>query len=122
MGSNRDRQRDQDDARQSQQTDGSGQRTDDPGGQQAGGQPAGDRTTQGAGLVDWVTETFLRTAVAILGVLLLLFAVGQIAGFDTIGALADLLSNEVVQWMLVAVFALLLIIIASKNWNISTSG
>lgn len=71
--------------------------------------------------VEWATETFLRTGIAILGIVLFIFALGQIAGFDTIGAFADLLANEIVQWSLVAVFALLLILLATKSWDITPS-
>lgn len=116
MGTNPDNDRNQGSAQRDQREAGDpDQQTD---GQPSQSQQAGESRT---GVVDWVTETFLRTAVAVLGLLLLLFALGQIAGFDTIGALADLLSTEVVQWTLVAVFALLLIVVASKNWNINTS-
>ena len=115
MGSNRENQSARDGTQQSQSQTG-GQQT---GG--ASGQQTGDGPPDSSGLVNWFTETFLRAAVAILGLLLLLVALGQIAGVDMIGALGDLLATEVFQWVLVAVFALLLIVAASKSWNIRTS-
>lgn len=124
MGTNPDRQSDQGDAQQGQaETRESGQQPRERSDPEATGadRRAGDRGSDTTGLVDWFTETFLRASIALLGVLLLLFALGQIAGVDMIGGLADLLATEIVQWTLVAVFALLLIVAAGKSWDFNTS-
>lgn len=124
MGTNPDRQSDQGDVQRDQtETRESGQQSRDrsdrePTRSDRSGDDRGSGTT---GLVDWFTETFLRASIALLGVLLLLFALGQIAGVDMIGGLADLLGTEIVQWTLVAVFALLLIVAAGKSWDFSAS-
>lgn len=76
-------------------------------------------TTAGERLLGWFTETLLRVALAVIGLVLLLVALGQMVGVDTIGLLSDALASEVVQWALVAVFALLLIVAATKRWGLT---
>lgn len=85
--------------------------------QQAQGAGAGETTAQSAKAVSWFTETFLRAAIAIIGVVLLLVALGQMAGVDTFSIIGSVLGTEIAQWGAVAVFAILLVVAASKSWS-----
>lgn len=74
-------------------------------------------TTKGSKAVSWFTETFLRAGIAIIGVVLLLVAVGQMAGVDTFSIVGSILSSNLAQWAAVAIFGLLLVVAASKSWT-----
>lgn len=74
------------------------------------------RTARSDGVVGWFAESTVRVALAVLGVLLLLFAVGQMVGLDILGSIADALETEFGRWLLIAIFALLLIIIALRGF------
>lgn len=74
-------------------------------------------TTQGSKAVSWFTETFLRAGIALIGVVLLLVAVGQMAGVDTFSIIGSILSSNLAQWGAVAIFGILLVIAASKSWT-----
>ena len=68
---------------------------------------------------DRVADTALRMGLAIVGFVLLLFALGQAVGFDMLYLVADALSSQTGRWLLVALFALLLIALAAR-WRTST--
>lgn len=89
-------------------------------GQQAQGRPAGpppERRTVGARVAGWFTETIVRTIVALLGFLLLLFAIMQIFGVDVLSPVVGVLTSGIGLWLAVAFFALLLIVAAGKRWR-----
>lgn len=69
-----------------------------------------------SGVAEWFAESTIRIAVAILGVILLLFAVGQMVGIDLLGGLADALDTQIGRWLLVAVFAIFLIVVALRGF------
>lgn len=87
--------------------------------QQAQGPGAGETTTQSAKAVGWFTEPFLRAAIAIIGgvLLLVVVALGRMAGVDTFSIIGSILGTEIAQWGAVAVFAILLGVAASKSWT-----
>lgn len=64
-----------------------------------------------------ITRSILRIALALVGFLLLLFALGQAFGLDILGMFAEFTQTWTGQWLLVAIFALALIIIALKGWG-----
>lgn len=72
------------------------------------------RNRNGTGLAGWFTETALRAGVAIIGIVLLIFALGQAVGADFLGMLAAALSSQVGRWLAVAVFALFVIAAAFR--------
>lgn len=72
---------------------------------------------RGEEIVSWFTETFLRAAIAVVGLVLLLVALGQIAGVDTFSIIGSILGSNIAQWGAVALFGLLLILAASKRWR-----
>lgn len=68
-----------------------------------------DRTT------DWFASTAVRAGLTVIGVVLLLFALGQAVGLPLLGMVADAVSSQTGQWLVVAFFAILLIAAAQKG-------
>lgn len=56
----------------------------------------------------WFTSTVLQTAVAVVGLIAVLFALGMALGIDLLGMLAEALSTQTGQWLAIA-FVILLI-------------
>jgi len=81
-----------------------------------------ERASGMGAFVGWATETVLRLIVALVGVVLLLFALGRIVGINLYSMLLDLLQSEAGRWSIVAVFAVLLILAASGRWYLADSG
>ncbi|PSP62762.1 hypothetical protein BRC77_08995 [Halobacteriales archaeon QH_8_64_26] len=79
-----------------------------------GGAGAANR---GAGVTEWFASTALRAALAVVGVVVLLFALGQLVGIDLLGLAAEALSSELGRWSLIAVFGLLLIGLAQRGFR-----
>lgn len=64
-----------------------------------------------------LTRTVLRVGLAVLGIVLLLFALGQAFGVDLLGPAAALLATETGRWLAVALLALVLISVAASGWR-----
>ncbi len=64
---------------------------------------------------DRLAKTGLLSGLAIVGFVLLLFALGQAVGFDLLGLVADVVSSQTGRWLVVALFALLLIGVAERG-------
>ncbi|WP_458188553.1 hypothetical protein [Haladaptatus sp. NG-WS-4] len=64
---------------------------------------------------DWLAKTGLLSGLAFVGFVLLLFALGQAVGFDLLGLFADVVSSQTGRWLVVALFALLLIGVAERG-------
>ncbi|WP_255197074.1 hypothetical protein [Halorarius litoreus] len=73
----------------------------------------------GERIASWFTETVVRTAVAVFGVALLLFALGQLAGVELLSIVGEFLTSSTGAWLFIAFFGMLLLVAASKSWNIS---
>lgn len=71
----------------------------------------------GDGAAGWFAASTLRVGLALIGIVLLLFALGQVAGLDLLGLVAEALSSEVGRWLLVAFFALLIIAVAVRGFG-----
>lgn len=69
---------------------------------------------------EWFAASTLRIGLAIIGIFLLLFALGQAVGVPLLGMVADALATRVGRWLAVAVFALLLIVVAMRGVGTST--
>ncbi|WP_332898564.1 MULTISPECIES: hypothetical protein [unclassified Haladaptatus] len=63
----------------------------------------------------WFATTAVRTGVIVIGFILLLFALGQAVGANLLGMVADALSSQTGQWLIVAFFAVLLIGAAQRG-------
>lgn len=76
-------------------------------------QPA-EKPAPRRGFMDVFASTTLRLLVTIIGLIVFLFALGQAVGIDLIGMTADVLATQTGRWLLVALFALLLIGVAQR--------
>lgn len=85
-------------------------------GQQGQGQPRRERRSTAREVSGWFAETAARTAVLLIGVAVLLFALGQAIGAPLLEAVGEFLSGFG-AWLVVAFFALLLIVAATKSWR-----
>lgn len=74
-------------------------------------QPAGE------GAVEAIATSTVRLGLLVLGILLLLYAVGQAAGFDVLAMISEALDTAVARWIVVAFFALVLISIALRGFR-----
>lgn len=70
-------------------------------------------------LVAWFAQSTVRVGLGLLGIVLLLFALGQATGLDLLGFLTAALARTTVQWLIVAVLAVLLILIALYGFDSS---
>lgn len=64
-----------------------------------------------------LTRTILRIGLAVLGLALLLFALGQAFGVDLLGPAVELLTTGTGRWIGVALLALVLISVATSGWR-----
>ena len=55
----------------------------------------------------WLLSTALQTVVAVVGLVIVLFALGRAVGVDLLGAAAGALSTHTGQWLAIALVALL---------------
>lgn len=58
---------------------------------------------------EWFAASTLRVALAIIGLVVVLFALGQAVGVDLLGMVVDALNSTVGRWLLVALFGLFII-------------
>lgn len=82
--------------------------------------PLEERRAEGTrreGPAEWVASTALRLGLAVLGIVLLVFAVGQILDVPLFDVLDDALSSQVVLWIVVGLFALLLLGLAARGFS-----
>lgn len=70
------------------------------------------------GVSAWFAETAARTGLALVGLVLLLFALGQAVGLNLLGTFADAITSQTGRWLVVAFFAVLLIIAAAR-WGVT---
>jgi polyferredoxin len=74
-----------------------------------------DRTSAEEG-TDWFASSALRLGLVLIGVVILLFALGQAVGIDFIGMFGDVLATNFGRWLAVAFFALLIIVVAMRGF------
>jgi MFS family permease len=77
-------------------------------------EPRGSRTAQSA---DWLTAPLIRVALAFLGLVVLVYALGRAVGVDALEIVGDVLATRVGRWLLLALFALVLILIALRGFR-----
>lgn len=82
-----------------------------------GGQQAGEPSQESAGATGWFASATLRTGVILIGFVLFLFALGQAVGFPLLDLFIDAVTSPTGRWIVVAIFALLLIAAASRGMN-----
>lgn len=69
------------------------------------------------GLAGWFAESALRIGLAIIGVFLLLAALGQLSGLNLFTIGADILNSSVGRWLIVTVIGVALIIAAVHGFS-----
>jgi len=72
-------------------------------------------------MVDWLTASILRLMLAVVGVVLVLFALGQAVGINLLDMAADVLASSVGRWLLIALFGLVLVVVALRGFGTTTS-
>jgi polyferredoxin len=89
-----------------------------------GDEPRGDHATAERGRADrggdYLAESTLRVSLAVVGFVLLLFALGQAIGIDLLGTIGRALSSQIGRWLVVAFFAILLIALAVRGFDRTT--
>lgn len=65
----------------------------------------------------WLAASTLRIGLAIVGIVLLLFALGQMVGMDLLGLAVEALNTSVGRWFVVAIFALIIIAVAMRGFS-----
>lgn len=86
-----------------------------------GGQPRskGQRNRQDDhGPGDWFAHATIQWLLALVGVVVVLFGLGQAVGVSLLGMVADALGSQTGQWLMVAFLGLLVILAAAKiDWR-----
>lgn len=65
----------------------------------------------------WLAESALRIGLALVGLVLLVYALGRAVGVDLIDIVVDALLSPIGRWLVVAFFALLLIVVAQRGFS-----
>jgi hypothetical protein len=68
-------------------------------------------------LAGWLASTAVRTVLAVVGVVVVLYALGQLVGVDLLELVAEALGSEIGRWVLIGVFGLLLIGLAQRGFR-----
>lgn len=72
---------------------------------------------RGDDAVEAIATSTVRLALLVLGLILLLYAIGQAVGFDVLAMMSDALDTPEARWLLVAFFALVLITISLRGFR-----
>lgn len=67
------------------------------------------RSDRGSGLSEWFASSAIRIGLTLVGVVLLVFAIGQAVGLPLLEMAGDALSTQTGRWLMVAFLAILLI-------------
>lgn len=63
----------------------------------------------------WLVSTTLQTVVAVVGLVVVLFALGRAFGVDLLGTITAALTTQTGQWLAVAIIALLVMSAAMRT-------
>lgn len=101
-------------------TDGGSSRTDtreEPREDERRDEDRRGREPRREGPAEWFATSAVRIGVAIVALVLLLFAVGRIADVPLLSTIGDVLDSEIGVWLIVALFALLLLGLAARGFS-----
>ena len=76
---------------------------------------APNSTTEEVG--GWFTETIVRAGILVIGVAVMLFAIGQAVGANLVEPIAEFFTSGTGAWFVVAFLALLVMVAATKSWR-----
>lgn len=80
------------------------------------GENRGDRGRRTGGRFSaWLASAAVRLGLTVIGVVVLVFALGQAVGVDLLEMFAEALSSQTGRWLVVAFFAVLLIAAAQRG-------
>lgn len=83
--------------------------------------PAGAGESQsGGGLTQWASQSVLRLGLGLVGVVILLVAVGELVGLNLLSWVVEALSTPAGWWIAVGVVALVLILVAVRGFGVAT--
>lgn len=80
-----------------------------PSEQEQSGETTGRQEEGAGGPTRWFATTAVRAGLTVIGVILLLFALGQAVGLPLLDLATEALTSQTGQWLVVAFFAVLLI-------------
>lgn len=80
-----------------------------------------DGATAGDRIASRFTETAVRGGIALLGVALVILAIGEIVGIPLLSMFVDFLTSSLGVWLFVAAIGLMLIAAASRSWSLTSS-
>jgi hypothetical protein len=83
------------------------------------------RTTEGDrrgfdGAAEWIAASTLRLALALVGMVILLFGLGMAVGVDFLVMAADVLNSVLGRWLLVALVGLVILFVAMRGFTDTT--
>lgn len=79
-------------------------------------EPRGERRRRtGERFSAWLASAAVRFGLTLIGIVVLVFALGQAVGLDLLGLLAEAVTSETGRWLVVAFFALLLVAVAQRG-------
>ena len=64
----------------------------------------------------WFASTALRTGLAAIGLVVMLFALGQAVGLPLLELTVEAVTSQIGRWLVVALFGLLLVAVARRGW------
>ena len=67
--------------------------------------------------VEVIAASTVRIVLLFLGIILLLYATGQVVGFDALAMLSEALDTREARWTIVALFALVLIAVSLRGFR-----
>lgn len=100
---------------QSQTEPNDGTRAQGEQGQVDGSQQQQQQQSTTSRATDWFANTAVRAGLTFIGLVLLLFALGQAVGLPLLDMVASAVSSQTGQWLVIAFFAILLIAAAQKG-------
>jgi hypothetical protein len=65
----------------------------------------------------WVAESALRIGLTLVGFILLVYALGRAVGINLLDIVADALLSPIGRWLVVAFFAIVLILVALRGFD-----
>lgn len=74
-----------------------------------------ERAPEGA--IEAIAASTVRLGLAILGIVLVLFAVGQALGFDALAIFGEAFNTREARWMIVAFFGLVLLVVSLRGFR-----
>lgn len=66
----------------------------------------------------WIASTAIQTSIALVGLVVMLFAVGRAVGVDFLGMIGEALATHTGQWLAIALIALIVVVAALRAMSL----